>query len=96
MPTSYGRIGQFSPFFAWGTWQNTVYLEYDKQKKGKKEQKAKKTAAPKKKVAAKKEKAEVKKVEVEQVETKPKEVKAGGICYVPYKPRKIDRLPPPK
>ena len=52
--------------------------------------KSKKKVAPKKKVAAKK-------VVTKKVEVKPTEVKAAPtFIEIPYVPRKIDRVPPPK
>ena len=52
-------------------------------------------AKSKKKVVSKK-KTQPKKVATEVKAKKPTEVKAGGVCHVPYVPRKIDRVPPPK
>lgn len=53
--------------------------------------KSKKKVAPKKKAAPKKVEVEVKK------ESKPTEVKAvPSFIEIPYVPRKIDRVPPPK
>tara|TARA_R100000329_G_scaffold140215_1_gene122392 strand:- start:1840 stop:2013 length:174 start_codon:yes stop_codon:yes gene_type:complete len=53
--------------------------------------KSKKKVAPKKKAAPKKVEVELKK------ESKPTEVKAvPSFIEIPYVPRKIDRVPPPK
>tara|TARA_Y100001972_G_C7652659_1_gene328296 strand:+ start:1976 stop:2212 length:237 start_codon:yes stop_codon:yes gene_type:complete len=64
-----------------------------KENKIKSMSKAKKKAAPKKKVQPKK--LVTKKVEVKPAEVKPVEVKAApSHIEIPYKPRRIDRLPP--